>query len=135
MTRIIRKTAFRLCTRPVLSLVTAATLLVVAARLLALQAPVTPSTGGSRSAQEGRQVALRDQLRVGLKARTKADLQFIELVVQRVDQGVLPRPLVDSTFLWARNRWRTRPGSHRLRPIVYFQPALTLRARQLGISL
>ena len=71
---------------------------------------------------------VRDQLRVGLKAVTPADLAFINLVVQKVDQGVLPRKLVDSTFLWARNRYLTRPGSHRLRPIVYFQPALIARA-------
>ena len=108
----------------------------VATPLGAQQQPTTvkPATG-NRTSQQGRQIALRDQLRVGLYAATKADLQFIDLVVTRVDQGVLPRRLVDSTFLWARKRTRTTHGKYRKRPIVYFQPALTLRARQLGITL
>jgi hypothetical protein len=94
-----------------------------------------PIKAGAPSDGEGRQVALRDQLRVGLKARTKADLEFIDLVVQRVNEGKLPRKLVDSTFLWARYRARIRPTTHPLRPIVYFQPALVLRAKAIGVRL
>ncbi|MEQ8209079.1 MAG: hypothetical protein RH917_04540 [Lacipirellulaceae bacterium] len=95
---------------------------------------VTISQAGARG-QAGRQVALRDQLRVGLKARTKSDIQFVDTVVLAVAQGRLPRRLVDSTFLWARQRSKTRPGAHKLRPMVYFQPALTLQARRLGVLL
>ncbi|MCA9236338.1 MAG: hypothetical protein KDA44_12770 [Planctomycetales bacterium] len=135
MTKVIRTTAHCLGARPLVTASIVVAALIVAARLQALQAPVTPHTIGSADNRSGRQVKLYDQLRVGLKARTKADLEFIDLVVLRVDQGKLPRKLVDSTFLWARNRYKTKPGSHRLRPIVYFQPALTLRAKQLGISL
>lgn len=94
--------------------------------------PVTPSDTSSRA---GRQISLYDQLRVGLKAVTKADLAFIDLVVIRVEDGTLPRPLVDSTFLWARQRVATRSTKYFNRPIVYFQPALVLRARALGIKL
>jgi hypothetical protein len=96
------------------------------------QQPVTPSTSSNR---DGRQVSLRDQLRVGLKAKTQADLAFIELVVARVDQGLLPRKLVDSTFLWARNRYRSRSNTRRLRPMVYFQPALVRQAKKIGLTL
>ena len=135
MTKVIRTTAHCLGARPLVTASIVVAALIVAARLQALQAPVTPHTIGAAGNRSGRQVKLYDQLRVGLKARTKADLEFIDLVVLRVDQGKLPRKLVDSTFLWARNRYKTKPGSHRLRPIVYFQPALTLRAKQLGISL
>ncbi|MCC6491933.1 MAG: hypothetical protein IT424_02810 [Pirellulales bacterium] len=85
--------------------------------------------------RDGRQVSLYDQLRVGLKAYTKADLAFIELVVQKVEQGKLPRKMVDGTFLWARNRYKDKPGAHRLRPIVYFQPALTAQAKKIGVAL
>ncbi len=111
--------------------------IVMAASSLALHAqqpgrPVTPSDTSSRA---GRQISLRDQLRVGLKAVTKADFAFIDLVVVRVDDGTLPRPLVDSTFLWARQRVATRSTKYFNRPIVYFQPALVLRARALGIRL
>ena len=98
------------------------------------QTPAPIKADAARDGQ-GRQVALRDQLRVGLKAKTKADLAFIDLVVQRVNEGKLPRKMVDSTFLWARNRARIRPTTHPLRPIVYFQPALVLRAKAIGVKL
>lgn len=97
-----------------------------------LPAPVSPDQTPN---QQGRQVSLKDQLRVGLKAVTKADFAFIDLVVLKVNQGKLPRSMVDSTFLWARNRYKTRPGAHRLRPMVYFQPALVLQAKAIGVLL
>jgi hypothetical protein len=55
--------------------------------------------------------------------------------VLRVNQGILPRELVDSTFLWARRRVQGTHPKYRQRPIVYFQPALAIRARKLGVSL
>jgi hypothetical protein len=97
-----------------------------------LPAPIRPQ---SQSDLEGRQVKLKDQLRVGLKAKTKADIAFIDSVVLKVEQGKLPRKMVDGTFLWARNREKTHPTSHPLRPMVYFQPALTLRAKAIGVKL
>ncbi|MAT69160.1 MAG: hypothetical protein CMJ58_06505 [Planctomycetaceae bacterium] len=134
MSRIIRTTARRLGAARAAAILVVVAALTAAARLPAVTAPITPSSG-NRTAAQGRQIALRDQLRVGLYAFTKADMQFINLVVLRVQQGVLPRSLVDSTFLWARQRTRTTDGRYRKRPIVYFQPALTLRAKQLGITL
>jgi hypothetical protein len=97
-----------------------------------LPAPVRSSDSANR---QGRQVSLFDQLRVGLKARTKADIDFLEEVVDEVNDGRLPRKMVDATFLWARNRYKTRPTNHRLRPIVYFQPALTAQAKKIGVIL
>jgi hypothetical protein len=97
-----------------------------------LPPPVTPSDPANR---DGRQITLHDQLRVGLKAVTRGDFAFIDLVVLKVDNGTLPRKLVDSTFLWARRRVQTRSPQYRNRPMVYFQPALILRARALGITL
>jgi hypothetical protein len=94
--------------------------------------PVRPSDARNR---QGRQITLRDQLRTGLKAFTPADLAFIDLVVLRVNQGVLPKAIVDSTFLWARRRVQSTHPRYRQRPIVYFQPALVLRARKLAIEL
>jgi hypothetical protein len=102
------------------------------ASLPAQQPAVRPSDARLR---DGRQITLRDQLRTGLRAFTPADFVFIDLVVLRVNQGVLPRELVDSTFLWARRRVQTTHPNYRQRPIVYFQPALAIRARKLGISL
>jgi hypothetical protein len=106
----------------------------LASSLRGQEAPA-PIKADSARDDQGRQVALRDQLRVGLKAKTKGDLAFIDLVVQRVNEGKLPRKMVDSTFLWARNRARIRPTTHPLRPIVYFQPALVLRAKAIGLKL
>jgi hypothetical protein len=55
--------------------------------------------------------------------------------VARVNQGKLPRVMVDSTFLWARNRYVSRTSNHRLRPMVYFKPALIARAKKIGVIL
>ncbi|NOZ39767.1 MAG: hypothetical protein GXP24_06025 [Planctomycetes bacterium] len=84
---------------------------------------------------QGRQVTLRKQLTIGLKVFTQADKVFIDKVVTAVEQGRLPRKLVDSTFLWARGRAKRRSYARYLRPMVYFQPGLTLRAKRIGVRL
>ena len=89
----------------------------------------------SGTSAQGRQLSLADQLRVGLKVKTKADQGLIAAVVKAVEEGRLPRALVDSTFLWARERAQRRSKRRELRPIVYFQPALVLRAKKLGLKL
>jgi hypothetical protein len=112
------------------------TALAVDSALLAQQ-PVksTPIQASAESNRQGRQVSLFDQLRVGLKAKTDDDNAFLNLVVLKVNQGVLPRKMVDATFLWARNRYKLRATNHRLRPIVYFKPALTAQAKKIGVVL
>ena len=107
----------------------------IATSLQAQQPAPQPVQASNIANRQGRQISLFDQLRVGLKAVTKEDFAFINLVVLRVDEGKLPRELVDSTFLWARNRYRSRPGNHRLRPMVYFKPGLTARAKKIGVVL
>ncbi len=72
---------------------------------------------------------------MGLKATTKEDKEFINKVVLKVEQGTIPRPLVDSTFLWARERANRRSASRSLRPIVYFKPGLIARAKMLHLTL
>lgn len=114
----------------------AATALVIAAIVSSAGAqqprPATPTT---RVLRPGEKFTLYDQLRIGLKAATKADMEYIDRVVLRVNEGVLPRKLVDATFLWARNRYKTRPSQSRLRPIVYFQPALEAQVKKLGVTI
>ena len=90
---------------------------------------------GNIGPAEGRQITLRQQLTTGLRAFTKADFVFIDKVVLAVEQGRLPRKMVDSTFLWARDRAARRSYQRRLRPMVYFAPGLTLRAKQINITL
>ena len=89
--------------------------------------PDTPS--------QGRKISLRDQLVAGLRATTKGDFAFIDQVVILVEQGKLPRRMVDGTFLWARQRAARHSWLRRLRPMVYFRPALTLRAKRIGVKL
>lgn len=84
---------------------------------------------------EGRQVNLETQLRIGLKAFTPGDFAFIRRVVMEVERGRLPRRLVDTTFVWARDRAVRRSYTRQFRPIVYFQPGLTIQARAIGVSL
>ena len=97
--------------------------------------PTSAQQATAPTAQQGRQLSLRSQLALGLRARTKADKAFIDKVVLLVKQGKLPRSLVDSTFLWSRERARKRSFKRRLRPIVFFKPGLTQRALKIGVKL
>jgi hypothetical protein len=103
---------------------------VVGGSFLFAQQPVKipPISAFDPADRDGRQVTLFNQLRVGLKAKTDDDIAFISLVVQKVDAGVLPRKMVDATFLWARNRYKLRPSNHLLRPLVYFYPGVEAQA-------
>lgn len=97
--------------------------------------PANPATIGSTAFGPGLQVSLSDQLRVGLRAVTKADFAFINKVVGLVEAGKLPRSLVDSTFFWSRKRAAQRGPRRALRPMVFFRPGLTLRAKAIGIEI
>jgi len=112
-------------------ILTAATLVVMSLgsfHALAQQSTVTP-------ASPGRKITLEQQLKAGLKATTKCDADFLDIVVDLVQKGKLPRRLVDNTFLWARDR-STRKLRHRQpRPMIYFKPALVLRAKRIGVLL
>lgn len=121
------------CARWCAAFAAAIVLAAVVARADAQQPkPATPTT---RVLGPDEKFTLYDQLRIGLKAVTKADMLFIDRVVLRVNEGVLPRKIVDATFLWARNRYKTRPSQSRLRPIIYFQPALEAQAKKLGVTI
>jgi hypothetical protein len=70
---------------------------------------------------------LKTQLEKGLKARRPVEFEYIDQIVQLVEQGQLPRKLVVSTYLWAQRRpWRQ---------LQYFQFALQARARGLNVDL
>jgi hypothetical protein len=82
-----------------------------------------------------RPISLRDRLVVGLQARLKSEVAFVELVVARVQTGDLPQRLVDETFFWARARGATLRSGRTRRPIIYFKPAMEARAKRLGVEL
>ena len=71
---------------------------------------------------------LKDQLENGLKARLPADFAFISKVVTLVEQEKLPLGMVKAVFQWARKKGVTNNY-----PFPYFQRALKIRAKKLGI--
>lgn len=85
--------------------------------------------GGSRSA------TLQERLTFGLQARRPQEIAFVEAVVDTVERGRLPLRLVDRTFFWAREKSAGRDGQLQRRPIIYFQPALQIQAKRLGITI
>ncbi|HKD36729.1 MAG TPA: hypothetical protein VKB78_08005 [Pirellulales bacterium] len=70
---------------------------------------------------------LKDTLEKGLKARLPSEFAFIDEVISKVDDGTLPRSMVESTFLWARRR--------QIHAFEYFEQGLKVRAAQIGVSL
>jgi hypothetical protein len=80
-------------------------------------------------------VSLRDRLVVGLQARLKSEVAFVERVVAKVRTGKLPQHVVDETFFWARDRASIRRNGNSRRPIIFFQPAMTARANRLRVQL
>ena len=82
-----------------------------------------------------RAVSLRDRLVVGLQARLKSEVDFVELVALRVQTGHLPQRLVDETFFWARQRASLNRQRRARRPIIFFQPVMRARAERLDVEL
>lgn len=86
-------------------------------------------------ARPQRSVSLRDRLVVGLQARLKSEVTFIEAVVTNVQNGHIPQQQVDETFFWARQRAAMARDGRSHRPIIYFEPAMRIRANLLHVSL
>lgn len=78
---------------------------------------------------------LRERLVYGLLAKIPSELAFIELVVLKVDEGKLPVELVNQTFFWARERATPSQNGSPRRPIIFFKPAMTARAKRIGVEL
>jgi hypothetical protein len=73
-------------------------------------------------------VELRDQLYFGLRTFLPEQQAFIDDLVQRVDNGEIPRAMVNVVFVWARKR---RPKI----PFPYFEVAMRLLAERRGVIL
>lgn len=71
---------------------------------------------------------LKEILEKGLLLRRQYEFDFIAVVLNKVDNGELPRDLTLAIFQWARRK-RARY------PFPYFQRALQLRAEELGVEL
>jgi hypothetical protein len=64
----------------------------------------------------GPQVTLKVQLEKGLKAMRPQEFEFLAVVEQQVADGDLSADLVNTAFLWARNKHRYR--------VQYFEKSL-----------
>jgi hypothetical protein len=68
-----------------------------------------------------------DTMRAALHTATPQEGGFIDRVLAMVESGKLPVDMVQSTFLWAKNKPR--------RKFFYFQQAMILRAKEIGVDL
>ena len=71
--------------------------------------------------------SLQETLVFGLRPRTPTDEAFITMVVAKTEAKVLPLELVIATYRYAAGK---RPY-----PFPYFERALRVRARQIGVEL
>jgi len=95
---------------------------------LALSALPGPGAFAEEPVGGAQVISLEDQLNTGLKTRRPEETEFIEKVARLVNEGKLPRKLVDSTFMWAVRRRQTYP-------FPAFERALRLQADRLGADL
>lgn len=93
--------------------------------LAAVAHGAAPAASGSGASSK---YNLQKQLELGLKARRDSDFRYIANVVSRVENGTLPRKIVDQAFLYSRARSRDYP-------LVYFQTTLKLLAKKAGVTL
>ena len=84
------------------------------------------AAGWARCARAGSPLTA-DIMIVALRPELPGDRNYITYVAALLDQGQLPRHLVESTFLWAREK-----PQHKYR---YFKQALIIRADAVGIHL
>ncbi len=70
------------------------------------------------------------QLQAVLKTRFPEEKAFVDAVVLEIYQGKLPKNVVDSAWLWVRQK---RPGTPY--PFVYFERVLRLEAERLNLKI
>jgi len=87
----------------------------------------TAVSGQSTAINSASEKSYYEILAAGLKCRRPSEFAFVKSVATKVEMGVLPRNLVDSTYFWARR--------HPPYPYIQFEFALKTRAKKLGISL
>jgi len=71
---------------------------------------------------------LEEQLSKGLRAATPEQQQFVQIVVLYVDQGKIPRAMVNLVYKWALERNDSIP-------FPYFEYALRVLSKRRGVIL
>lgn len=84
--------------------------------------PSQSSTSTTIMSDGTTRVSLRVQLERGLRAMRPVEFEFLDEVLQQVDDGDLPEDMVERAFLWA-HRQRTYR-------VQYFEKALRALAKQ-----
>jgi hypothetical protein len=74
------------------------------------------------------QVTLKQQLQKGLKVRRPIEFEFVDGVVQMVDEDKLSIDTVNKAFAWSRQR-------NKFRPYVYFEASLVELAKRDGVDI
>lgn len=74
------------------------------------------------------QVTLTQQLQKGLKLRRPIEFEFVDGVVQMVDEDKLSIDTVNKAFAWSRQR-------NKFRPYVYFEASLIELAKRDGVDI
>jgi hypothetical protein len=74
------------------------------------------------------QASFEELLKFGLKCRRPVEFAFVNLVVQKVNEGKLPKAMVLAAFDYARKRREDIP-------FPYFEAALRRLADSIGVSL
>ena len=104
-------------------------LLSTAGSLAAVLGTLWIGTPAGSQEEEPRGVAsLKDQLKFGLKARRPVEFEFIDLVVSKVEQKLLPRDMALSAMTYAQSKNKDRP-------YPYFEFSLKKRAAAIGVEL
>ncbi len=85
------------------------------------------STNFANQVDQRHLVRLQDQLRFGLRATQQAQFDFIDQVAVAVEQGRIPRAMVNLVYRWALQK---NPKV----PFPYFEIALRELARRRGVS-
>ncbi|QDV22963.1 hypothetical protein [Aureliella helgolandensis] len=85
-------------------------------------------SNGAERQSNSHAASLEDQLHYGLRAVTPAQLKFVKTVVQYVDEGRIPRAMVNMVFTWARER------NPRV-PFPYFEFAMRELTKRRGTTL
>jgi hypothetical protein len=68
-----------------------------------------------------------DTMRAALQTAAPEENGFIDMVLAKMNMGILPQDLVQTTFVWAK-----RKPVHKF---MYFKQGLILRAQAAGINL
>jgi len=98
----------------------------IVAACIAWHMPAATAHAQAINTTRGVEDTLREQLKLGLKARREIEFKYIESVAKSVENKTLPLELVRSTFLWARKK---KPY-----PFQYFQRGLRIRASKAGFT-